>query len=569
MRELFARLAARPFIALELIAASLMVNLLALASPLFVIQVLNRYVAHGVDTTLATLTAGVVGAVVLELGFRQVRLRLADGVNARADAKLAGGAFAVLTSAKASQMDMMAAGTKREVLQGVEAIQAAYAAPNIASVLDVPFAAIFLGALYLLSPTLCLLVTGFVAAVFATSVIGFAATRGLTRDAIAVSGRRQGLVGIAISASDAVRAFNGAAFLRGLWADETSVFNTLRHRLARRQGWIQALTQSAQALMGVAVIAVGATLVVRGELDVGALIGTNILASRALGPFVKLAQLSAAFTKARQSLDMLREFARLPRERTEGAAIREYKGTLEFRDLSFAHPGSTVVLFEKLNHVLEPGTVTVVAGGNGSGKTTMARLIAGLIDPSRGQIFADGVELTQLVPEWWRKQLVYMPQEPWFLSATIRDNLLAFNENLDDAALNRLIDTVGLRQFIDQSPGGLTMALANGGANLSLGIRRRLALARALATGGTLGIFDEPTEGLDADGCARVYAVMNDMARRGCTIIACSHDPNIVKGAQWVIDLDSKPTPKLLQPQLDGQGAKLSVAAAGKGPGTA
>ncbi len=545
MKELLARLFSRPVIAFELIVASLFANLLALATPMFVIQVLNRYIAYGVDSTLATLTAGVVIAIVLEFGFRQVRLRLAGAVNARFDEAQASGAFDVLTGAKAAAMDMLPPGLRREVIKGAETVQAAYNAPNVAAVLDVPFALVFVGALFLLSPLLAAIAVGFLSVIFVAVMVNQLSLRQPTRQLTAVSGRCGTLVDSAIVAADTVRAFNSSGFLRRLWRGETRTLDGLRRRIVARQGLLLSLTQSSQALMSVAIIAIGATLAVKGDLSVGALIGANILAARALGPISRLAGLTGQFARARQSLNMFREFAKLPQERMQGSALSEYKGGLEFKDLAFAFPGSNAPLFESLSMKLEPGAILVVNGANGAGKTTLARLLLGLLEPTRGQILVDGVDLAQVVPEWWRRQVVYLPQEPRFLNATLRENLLAFNPELDDGGLNGLVRAAGLRSFIDHNPAGFDAPVVNQGDNLSLGHRRRLALARGLATDGMLVVVDEPTEGLDGEGSAKVYAVMNELAKRGRTIIAFSHDPNIIMGARFVLDLDSKPVPKL------------------------
>ncbi|MGB0682647.1 MAG: ATP-binding cassette domain-containing protein [Magnetovibrionaceae bacterium] len=546
MSELFARLARRPGLSLELLLASFFANLLALASPIFVIQVLNRYVTHGVDTTLATLTAGVMIAILLEFGFRQVRLRIAHAVSATADAKLNEATFGMLTGTKSAAIDLLPAHTRREVVQGVETVQGAYAASNLAAVLDVPFALLFLGVLYLLAPPLAFIAAVVLAFVLFCSLITLLSLRGPTKDLIATQGRRGILVGSALTAADTVRAFTGAGFLRGNWGEESTLFARLKRIVGGRNALLQNLTQSSQAIMGAAVIATGAFLVVRGELDVGALIGANILAARAVGPIAKFAQLSEQFAKAGQSLTMLREFLKLPVERVQGSGLSVIKGRLDFQDLAFAHPGANRVVFEKLTLRVEPGSVLVVTGGNGTGKTTLARLLAGLLEPVRGQILVDGVDIAQLAPEWWRRQLIYLPQEPKFLSATIRENLMAFNPNLDDARLAQLVSAAGLRSFLDQSNQGLDTPLPGGGETLALGIRRRLALARALACDGRIAILDEPTEGMDTEGANAVYAVMNRLAEQGRTIIAFSHDPNIAKGAAQVLDLNVKPTPRVL-----------------------
>jgi ATP-binding cassette subfamily C protein LapB len=547
MKELLSRLLAHPVILTELIAASLLANLLALASPLFVIQVLNRYVAHGVDTTLATLTAGVLLAILLELGFRQVRLRLAGAVNAPYDEGLSEGAFGILTGSKTAAIESLPEALRLEVISATDSIRAAATPANVAALLDVPFALVFIVALYLLSPPLAVMAGGILAVVFVVALISLLSLRGTARDALLAGGRRRQLVASAVATGEAVRSFNRASFLKRRWLNESEAFLNLERRVAARHGLIQSLTQSAQALLGVAVIAVGAVLVVKGELDVGALIGANILASRALGPLVRFAQMGDGFAKARQGLGLVREFAKLPLERKEGTGLVDFRGSIEFKDLAFAYPGARTPLFESLNLKLEPGAVLVVAGANGVGKTTLAQLLVGLLEPSRGQILVDGVDLTQIAPEWWRCQLVYLPQEPRFLDASLRDNMAGADGAPDEAELQRVIRAAGLKSFIDQNPGGLDQQVTGNGANLSLGIRRRLALARALAGGGMLGIFDEPTEGLDREGADHVYAAMNELVRNGRTVIAFSHDPYVLKGAQSVLDLNAKPVPKLLK----------------------
>ena len=554
MKELLARLKSRPAIFSEMIAASLLANILALATPLFVIQVLNRYIAHGVDATLATLAIGTVIAILLEFGFRQVRLRLAASVNAPFNRELTNSAFAVLTGAKSAAGEAMAPGLRQQIVSGADTIQTTYAAPNVAALFDVPFVLIFVSVLFLLSPTLAVIVAVFLVAVFAVALMTMATLRAPTRDMLTTGGRRGTLIGAAITAADTVRAFNAQNFINRQWRNESALFQRLHRIVMGRQGVVQTLSISAQGLMSVAVIATGAVLVVQGQMDVGSMIGANILAARALGPLIKLAQMSESFVKARQALALLHEFSKIPRERTEGSALGEYSGALEFQDLGFAHPGQRTPLFESMSLKLEPKALLVVAGSNGAGKTTLARLIVGLLEPTRGKILADGVDLAQIVPEWWRKQIVYLPQEPGFLNATIRDNLLAGNPDLDDGALNDLAHAAGLKSFIDQSPEGFDTPLTANGAPLSLGVRRRLALARALATDGMLVVIDEPTEGLDTEGAQLVIETINKLAKRGRTIVVFSHNPQILAAAPQYVDLNSKPVPKLVRNKKDDKG---------------
>jgi len=202
-------------------------------------------------------------------------------------------------------------------------------------------------------------------------------------------------------------------------------------------------------------------------------------------------------------------------------------------------------LFESLTLKLDPGSVLVVTGGNGAGKTTLARLILGLIEPTRGNLLVDGLELQQTAAEWWRKQVIYLPQEPALIGGSIGENIKINNPEAPDERLNQVVDIVGLRRFVDESEAGVETPIIDNGWRLSEGMRRRMALARALMTDGKLVVFDEPTESFDAAGVQVVHTVLSTLAKEGRTIIVMSHDPKIVMGQHIVLDLDAKPIPKI------------------------
>ena len=301
---------------------------------------------------------------------------------------------------------------------------------------------------------------------------------------------------------------------------------------------------------------------------VGLLIGANILSARALQPVSKLSQLGSAFAKARQALVLFAELTKVPLESDKGSAISKYSGAIEFRDLAFGFKGASMPLFESLSIKLTPGDVLLVIGDNGSGKTTLARLMLGLLEPDRGQILVDGLDLKQVALEWWRRQVIYMPQEPSLLNATIEENLKVNAPEIQTNDLNRIIDAVGLRRFLDESPQSFETPVVDNGWRLSEGTRRRLGLARALATNGALAVIDEPTESLDADGCAAVHTIMGSLVKQGRTIIIMSHDKNIVRGAHYLLDLNQKPVPTVRHvPGVKDQAAPASQPAKTQQPG--
>ena len=545
MKELLRRLIIRPGLTSELVLASLFANVLALAPSLFVIQVLNRYVANGINSTLMTLTIGVAIAVILEFAFRQVRNRLAKGISITQDEQLALVSFNTLATAKGGSIERLQPGQQREIISGIDDIRNAYGAANISSILDLPFALLFLGVLYLLTPELGMIATLFAAIAFVIGLLMTAAIRVPTHRLTDTARRTNILTFTAIQESDTLRVFNAASFLTKAWKIQIKFSQNLYRIIIARQGLLASISQSIVGLMAVTLMAVGAILVVDGELDIGALIGANILAARALQPISRFSQMGEIFLKAKQAGILLNEFLKLPREAETGSAKQSYTGSLELRDLGFSYPGDTGPLFESLSVKIPAGTICVINGSNGAGKTTLSRLIVGLIEPSRGQILADGLDLRQVHPEWWRKQVMYMPQEPGFFNASLVENLTINSPNTENNQLNQIIDASDLRQFLDEAPNGFDTPITDNGRKLAVGIRRRLALARALTTNGKLLVFDEPTEGMDKKGSAAVSTILSSLHSQGYTIIITSHDTDVIKQANIFIDLTSKPVPEI------------------------
>ena len=555
MKELFRRLFLVRQLAWEILVASLFINVLSLASPIFVIQVLNRYVGYGFDGTLVTLTSGTLLAAALGFAFASVRSRLAAAVSVSPDKELSSKVLSALTQVRLAALSRIPQNRLHEVLGGLQTVQQAYSATQISAVLDLPFVIVFLLAIFLLSPILALLTILASAAALTGGWLNVKHGRAAYRDMQQHTSAHRGLVASAITGADTLRAFLAGPYVRKLWDSQMESLLFLQRRLTDQRGLGQILIGSAAMLLRVLVYAFGAMLVVGGDLSMGGLIGVSILSAKVVQMASSFLQASFLLDKAQESLHLLDEFQRLPRESLSGTALKAFSGRVELRDLAFAYPANPSPLFESLNLTLEPGSILCVLGYNGSGKSTLTRLLAGLLEPVRGQILVDGVELRQLSLEWWRRQILYVPQDPSFLSGTFRDNILMAAPETGTERLNEAVRLADLRRYLDLSPEGLETPILEGGRDLPMGIRKRLALARALITPGRIAILDEPTEGLDAEGNAAVYAVLNALAKAGLTLVIVTRDPNILKAAGQILDLSEKPVPKVVSaPRKNGQG---------------
>lgn len=550
MHELPRRLLSSPRLAAELYLATFCINLLALADTIYVMILLRRYIAYGFDGTLLLLTAGALVAVGLQLGFMAARRTLAARVGAGEDERLAGRVHRALVGSQLVALDAVPVETVRQSTADLAEIQSSCDADAVCALLDAPFSLMFAAAAWFLSPLLAAIVLVGIAASVLTGWLGArgGSSRARTFQKAAAQGRS--VLASVTAFGDTVRLFRGREFCRRRFLAAQDKAAALRRGTEDARGLSQAVTMGVGVFVRVGLYAVGAKLVVDGRLTVAALIGVSILGSYAIAKAsgsVRAGAAMAGAARARAHLDAVLD---LPREREGGQRPQGFEGGVGLSGVACSYGGEA--LFSGLDLTLSSGGVLAVRGYNGSGKTTLLRLLAGLLEPTEGRVEVDGRPLAELDPAWWRENLAVMPQEPFFLAGTIRENILMGTaddggEGTDSsAALRSLVRRAGLREFLDTSEKGVETPVVDAGRTLPVGIRKRLALARALASPGRLALLDEPTAGMDAEGARAVYEAMNAMVREGRTIVVVSGDPNIVKGAKVVLDLGVKPVPSLI-----------------------
>ena len=543
MTEIIKRLSSRPLLFFEMILASLFGNILALVTPIFVILVLNRYISHGIDTTLITLSMGAIIAIFLEYNFRRVRYKFACLINYNTEKIQEIDVFNTIKYSKYNSFNKIPSDAIRDVIARTDSLKQIYSASNICLLLDAPFAFIFILTLYLLNPILCYITLGFITILSLGVFFGIVSLRLPFQKTHQAQRLKSQVIDASLGSPDTVRSFDRSGYLEKRWSIATESIAKLNSHIRDRQNLIQNIIRAATGLLTIVIISAGALLVVDGRLDIGAMIGANILAARALMPIVSLTQQADGWVRADQDKTSLKDFVQLPRENTAGIALKSFSGGIELRNVTFSYPNLSSTLLDQISFSVNKGQVLCISGRNGNGKTTLAKLITGLLDPVRGQILADGIDLQQIALDWWRQNIIYFPQEPYLLNGTIRENFNAFNPDLGIKEIRDLLISVGLEKLADETTSGIDHPVGRSGELFSLGVRRRIALARSLSYDGTLAILDEPTEGIDSEGASYIYNIMNKMVHNGQTIIAFSHDREIIRGAHLFLDLDEKPRP--------------------------
>ena len=543
MIEIFNRLKRNPNLFTKIIIASFFVNILALATPIYVIQVLQRYVAYGVSSTLVTLVVGILFVSLFEFFFRNIRHRMTREIEAE-NTLLADRVMKKLVSIKSSYYSIQKNFRPDIVTRNVNLVQNTFNASTTLILIDVPFVLIFLIALFLINYQLGLIATLFILVPFI--ILNFYRNR-IDKLSNVSTQLNYGTARLHDSSStrfETVKYFNLINAVKKAWGSIIERTINTKEDLEAQRNILSSFMALSTTLLTIIIIAWGAVLAVDGQISVGALIGANILGSRAIAPIIRLVQNMEPINKATVSLGELNQFLRIPQDSHDGSEIRDFKGIINMKDLHFQYPNTKVPVFEGLNCVVKPGDITAIKGSNGSGKSTLIKLIIRILEFNRGQIFYDSVEINQLSSDWLRSNLIYLPQEPKFIDGTLLDNLLGLTEIKKDK-MNEILKSVDLIDFVNSDPSGIQMQLPNRGENLPFGIRKRIALARAMIVSGQVVVFDEPSESLDERGRTSLYNLISKMAMENRTIIVATQDENIIKQANILLDLDKKPSPQV------------------------
>ncbi|MCK5111788.1 MAG: ATP-binding cassette domain-containing protein [Arcobacteraceae bacterium] len=546
MLELIRRLLINKKISILILISSFFINLFAIAMPVFVILLINKYVSSGLDGTLYTLTIGILIVLVIEVFMKKVRDQLSSLISPIEDKKLSLKVFQAMTNSKTSAFELLSTSLKGEMIKGLEKIKTAYGYKNINIFVDIPFALLFLLVIYMLSPMVSLIVTFFILVISFFIFIGMISGSQNKALFLSANSSKTAIASSALNASDTIRINNGSKYINELWEKQLEGIEKLKKKVDNKYVNIMVFSQFLTALVGIFVYFIGTQEVVVGTLNIGSLIGLSILSSKAVAPFIQAVHISEQINDANTSLKQINNFLSIPVESTTGTALSEYNGTIEFKNVSFSYPGATTPIFENMNFKLVEGNTLMIYGPNGSGKSTFSKLLAGLFEPTKGNIHIDGVDLRQIAPYWYRTQLMYLPQEPAFVPGTILDNIKLSNEELKDDKLNQIIKDSNLKDFLDKSQKGILTQIVENGKNLSMGIKHRIALAMSLVNDGKLVIFDEPTETLDMDGKHAVYTLINKFKEKKKTIILFTHDKYLLGMADYYIDLSNSTTPRVI-----------------------
>lgn len=507
------------------ILATIVVNLVALATSLYTMQVYDRVIPRSGFDTLWVLTVGVGIALLLDFILRTTRSLMIEREAAKVDAEVSEFFFA---RAQAVRLDARppSIGTMAAQIRGWEQIRSLLSSASIFLLADLPFAIFFIlvimsiGGPVAIIPMVSFPIALILALIFAKLI------KDDTAKAQVSGNRKNGLLVEALDAAETIKANRGSWHMLARWNQLMEEVQLHEDSVKRWSSVATSLFSTLQQLAYVLIIAVGAILVSQGDMTAGALIACSIIAGRVNGPL--LAQLPGLLVQwgyARSSLEGLDSLMVLPLDQaqdTESLRPVRLDSSLHLAEVKFGYsPERPSIDIPRLD--IRSGEKVGIIGGIGSGKSTLLRILAGLYAPSEGQVRIGGLEMRQIAPDILRRQIGYLPQDTRLLNGTMRENLLLGLSDPGDDALMKAITEIGLAQMVAAHPMGIDLPIAEGGRGLSGGQRTLTILTRLFLSDPTVWLLDEPTSNLDQAAEVRLLQSLKTRMTAEKTLVLVTH----------------------------------------------
>ena len=482
----------------KVILASVMINLLSVASSIFIMVVYDRVIPNAAYSSLFALTIGMTIVVIFDFILKNLRSWFIDLAGQDLDLSVGEDIYNRILNAPMDKLNS-SVGNLANTFKEFDSLKEFFTSATIALIVDLPFVFLFILVIYLISGPLAIIPLSTVPIIL---IIGIVIQPFIARYSESLSQMNQSKYSLMIESLGAIDAIQ---------TNDSSPLFIERYRSSVKEGSnasrkSKVLSQlatnsasSAQLISLVGIIFYGTYLIDAGTVSMGAMVAAVLLSSRALAPMAQVANLFGRLNTARtayKKIDQLMQSIKTQSKEDDGIIIQEL-GDLELRNLSFSYFDAKTQSLSQINLVIKEGERVAIMGRNGSGKTTLIKLLSGLYMPTQGSLTYNKLPIEQINKNIYRKKLAVVLQDFQLFSGSIKDNILMGREWIEENEIETALESSGTKNFLHMIPGGIESKLSDRGQSLSTGQRQSIALARALVGRPEILVLDESTSALD------------------------------------------------------------------------
>lgn len=524
----------------QVLIAAAITNFLGLSTSLFIMVVYDRVVPNEAIESLIALTIGVLIALGFDFIIKTLRAQFVDKAGKRADARMSRLIFDKILNMRLDNRRQKS-GAMASIVREFDTLREFFTSATLVAVVDLPFIFLFIWVISLIAGPLALVPLIAVPLVILSGLVIQPFLARIAKSSMETNMSKQSVLVETLNGLETVQATGSGRLMRRRFEEASDAQSDLGLKNRMLSQFAINSAASVQQLAQIATIFFGVFLIQDGTITMGAMIAAVILGGRTLAPLSQLASAMSRANGARQAYRSLSAVMNDDAEQQAQARSRlsrpHLSGEIEFKNVSYTFPGADSAIIRNLSLKISVGQKVAVVGRMGSGKSTMSRLIAGLIEPSEGAVLIDGVDLRQIDKSDVRRNVGVMLQDTWLFSGTVKENLQMGFYEYDDAHLLNIAKLSGVDDFVASHPQGYDMELRERGEGLSGGQRQSINLARALLHDPNLLVLDEPTSSMDTATEKSVIGRLKVWAGSR-TLVMVTHRNTLLELADRVLVMD-------------------------------
>lgn len=524
---------------IEVLVASLLINLFALASPLFVMNVYDRVVPNHAIETLWVLAIGATIVYLFDFMMKLLRGYFIDAAGKRSDIILSATIFEKVLGIKMESRPP-SVGAFANNLQEFESFRDFLTSATLTTLIDLPFLFIFLAVIYMLGGNLALIPLS----ILPLAILGSFAVQGSLKKTInelfKLSAQKGATLIESLTNLDSIKSASAESQVQRQWEQNIGQIARLSLKSRFLSSIAVNFSNFLQQISAIAVVIFGVYKITDGDLTTGGLIACTILTGRALAPVTQVASLLTRYHQARASLNSLNNLMSMPVEREPGKKFLHrpsFQGDIEFKNITFSYPGQPIKALDNISFKIKAGERVGFIGRIGSGKSTIEKLMMKLYEAQEGSILIDGTDIRQIDPSDLRRQIGYVPQDISLMFGSVKDNITLGSRFADDTSILQAADIAGVTQFVNKHPAGFDLPVGERGSALSGGQRQSVAVARALLLSPPIFIMDEPSNSMD-NSTEETFKQRFSKELKSQTLILVTHRASLLTLVDRLIILD-------------------------------